>query len=182
MTRLASFAARAQSPLLVDGRERPSLPLRSSSGTTEVVVLLDSPPLARGTAGRRGERTPSSARSARAGSAGLPAPRSAGATDSSRTASRSPCRADELVASARAARRARRASRRRPTSRSSTRRRSRSARPALWGPTLDTAGQGMKIGIIDSGVDPEPSVLRPCRATRCPPGSRRGSGGSRPRR
>jgi subtilisin family serine protease len=26
--------------------------------------------------------------------------------------------------------------------------------PALWGSTLDTAGQGMKIGIIDSGVDP----------------------------
>ena len=26
--------------------------------------------------------------------------------------------------------------------------------PGLWGPTLDTAGQGMKIGIIDSGVDP----------------------------
>jgi subtilisin family serine protease len=26
--------------------------------------------------------------------------------------------------------------------------------PAVWGPALDTAGQGMKIGIIDSGVDP----------------------------
>ena len=26
--------------------------------------------------------------------------------------------------------------------------------PALWGPTLDTAGQGVKIGIIDSGIDP----------------------------
>jgi subtilisin family serine protease len=25
--------------------------------------------------------------------------------------------------------------------------------PAVWGPGLDTAGQGMKIGIIDSGVD-----------------------------
>jgi subtilisin family serine protease len=26
--------------------------------------------------------------------------------------------------------------------------------PALWGPTLDTAGDGVKIGIIDSGIDP----------------------------
>jgi subtilisin family serine protease len=26
--------------------------------------------------------------------------------------------------------------------------------PALWGQALDTAGQGMKIGIIDSGIDP----------------------------
>ena len=26
--------------------------------------------------------------------------------------------------------------------------------PALWGQELDTAGQGVKIGIIDSGVDP----------------------------
>ena len=26
--------------------------------------------------------------------------------------------------------------------------------PALWGQTLDTAGQGVKIGIIDSGIDP----------------------------
>ena len=32
--------------------------------------------------------------------------------------------------------------------------------PALWGETLDTAGQGAKIGIIDSGIDPEPPVLR----------------------
>jgi subtilisin family serine protease len=27
--------------------------------------------------------------------------------------------------------------------------------PALWGATLDTAGQGVKIGIIDSGIDPD---------------------------
>src|SRR5439155_22358936 len=25
--------------------------------------------------------------------------------------------------------------------------------PALWGPTLATAGNGMKIGIIDDGID-----------------------------
>ncbi len=27
--------------------------------------------------------------------------------------------------------------------------------PALWGPDLSTAGQGVKIGIIDSGIDPD---------------------------
>ena len=33
--------------------------------------------------------------------------------------------------------------------------------PALWGQTLDTAGQGVKIGIIDSGIDPEPPFFDP---------------------
>ncbi|HEX4746388.1 MAG TPA: S8 family serine peptidase [Gaiellaceae bacterium] len=33
--------------------------------------------------------------------------------------------------------------------------------PALWGPTLDTAGQGVKIGIIDSGIDPEHPFFDP---------------------
>jgi subtilisin family serine protease len=33
--------------------------------------------------------------------------------------------------------------------------------PALWGQTLDTAGQGMKIGIIDSGVDPAHPFFAP---------------------
>ena len=33
--------------------------------------------------------------------------------------------------------------------------------PALWGPTLDTAGQGVKIGIIDSGIDPEHPYFDP---------------------
>ena len=32
--------------------------------------------------------------------------------------------------------------------------------PALWGAGLETAGQGVKIGVIDTGVDPRPSVLR----------------------
>ena len=36
-------------------------------------------------------------------------------------------------------------------------------RPALWGQALDTAGQGVKIGIIDSGIDPGAPVLRPGR-------------------
>ncbi len=33
--------------------------------------------------------------------------------------------------------------------------------PALWGPTLATAGQGMKIGVIDEGVDQTHPFLSP---------------------
>ena len=33
--------------------------------------------------------------------------------------------------------------------------------PALWGPGLDTAGQGVKIGIIDSGIDPDHPFFAP---------------------
>ncbi len=33
--------------------------------------------------------------------------------------------------------------------------------PALWGTTLDTAGQGVKIGIIDSGIDPDHPFFDP---------------------
>jgi subtilisin family serine protease len=33
--------------------------------------------------------------------------------------------------------------------------------PGLWGPTLDTAGQGVKIGIIDSGIDPDHTFFDP---------------------
>jgi subtilisin family serine protease len=33
--------------------------------------------------------------------------------------------------------------------------------PALWGQTLGTAGQGMKIGIIDSGIDPAHPFFAP---------------------
>jgi subtilisin family serine protease len=33
--------------------------------------------------------------------------------------------------------------------------------PALWGQALDTAGQGVKIGIIDSGIDPSHPFFAP---------------------
>src|SRR5207342_626549 len=45
--------------------------------------------------------------------------------------------------------------------------------PALWGPTLDTAGQGVKIGIIDSGVDPSYPFFDPTGYT-MPPGFPKG--------
>ena len=45
--------------------------------------------------------------------------------------------------------------------------------PALWGPTLDTAGQGMKIGIIDSGVDASHAFFNPT-GYAMPPGFPRG--------
>ncbi len=45
--------------------------------------------------------------------------------------------------------------------------------PGLWGPTLDTAGQGMKIGIIDSGVDPGHPYFDPTGYT-MPPGFPKG--------
>jgi subtilisin family serine protease len=33
--------------------------------------------------------------------------------------------------------------------------------PAVWGPALDTAGQGVKIGVIDSGIDPTHPFFAP---------------------
>ena len=45
--------------------------------------------------------------------------------------------------------------------------------PALWGPTLSSAGQGVKIGIIDDGVDPTHPYFKRARlpdAARLPEG------------
>jgi subtilisin family serine protease len=45
--------------------------------------------------------------------------------------------------------------------------------PGIWGPNLDTAGQGMKIGIIDSGIDPTHPFFDPA-GYRMPPGFPKG--------
>jgi subtilisin family serine protease len=45
--------------------------------------------------------------------------------------------------------------------------------PALWGPTLTTAGQGMKIGIIDDGLDRSHTYFNP-RGYRMPRGFPKG--------
>jgi len=48
--------------------------------------------------------------------------------------------------------------------------------PGVWGPGLDTAGQGMRIGIIDSGVDQRHSFFDPTGFT-MPPGFPKGQVG-----
>ena len=53
--------------------------------------------------------------------------------------------------------------------------------PALWGQSLDTAGQGVKIGIIDSGIDPEHPFFDPA-GYAMPAGFPRVSSASRRRR
>jgi subtilisin family serine protease len=45
--------------------------------------------------------------------------------------------------------------------------------PAVWGPSLDTAGQGVKIGIIDSGIDPDHPFFDPAGYS-MPPGFPKG--------
>jgi len=45
--------------------------------------------------------------------------------------------------------------------------------PALWGPKLDSAGQGVKVGIIDSGVNPAHPFFDPTGYT-MPPGFPKG--------
>ena len=53
--------------------------------------------------------------------------------------------------------------------------------PTLWGPTLATAGQGIKIGIIDDGVDQAHPFFSPAGFT-MPSGFPRATPRSRPRR
>ena len=52
----------------------------------------------------------------------------------------------------------------------------------LWGADLETAGQGIKIGVIDDGIDAKHSVLRPGLASPIRPGSPRESRPTRRRR
>ncbi len=46
--------------------------------------------------------------------------------------------------------------------------------PQIWGPTLDTAGQGMKIGIIDDGIDQTHPFFSPA-GFAAPPGYPKGN-------
>ena len=142
-------------------------------------MLLESPSLARAPRAPRRHRRTSRARFARARGARFRTPRSAGATGSSRTASRSrfrrrgataayaPWVRDVLLAGSYG-----------PQLTSTPRQ---IGAPALWGPALDTAGQGMKIGIIDSGVDPSHPFFDPAGYT-MPPGFPKGQQRSRPPR
>ena len=119
---------------------------------TEVVVLLESPPLARAPGTEAAIASEQRAFRHELDRPTPGAPTSAGATDSSRTASHCPFRAPSFhgcapfqafaTFSSPAA-----------TRRTCRRHRSRSARPRSGARALDTAGQGVKIGIIDSGID-----------------------------
>ena len=53
--------------------------------------------------------------------------------------------------------------------------------PALWGPGLTNAGQGMKIAIIDEGIDQSHPFFSPAGYT-MPPGIPRARPRTRPRR
>jgi subtilisin family serine protease len=150
MSRLASLAAAALAVLVVAGSDRPVVGV-SNTSTTEVVVLLSSPSLAE-------------------------APSTGAALDAEQQAFRRALSADvpdadlgwryRLVAngfsvsvpSSQLARLRALPGVREvlPTATYAPqldRTPQQIGAPALWGPTLDTAGQGMKIGIIDSGVD-----------------------------
>ena len=135
---------------------------RQPAATTEVVVTLKSPSLA--SFGRTLQSAGHSAyRAAHAGGPGrprrarpvgaCPAPRSAGATRSWRTASRSSSRAPQLGALAAVPG----VDRVWPNVRYHSLRTvggpEQIGADKLWGPNFATAGNGMKIGIIDDGLD-----------------------------
>ena len=169
MTRIVSLATAALALLLVVG-ERPLVDAADGS-RTEVIVLLDSPPLARAPGARsvidaeqRRFRHELAARLPDASvgwryrlvangfSVALPVtqvPRLRtlpGVRDAFETARYVP----QLDATPRQI-----------------------GAPSVWGPTLDTAGQGIKIAILDSGVDPEHPFFDPSGYT-MPPGFPKG--------
>ena len=108
----------------------------------------------------------------------IPAPTSAGTTASSRTASPSRCRLAAPRAQANpgvnglAVRALPRALDKTPQL---------IGAPAVWGSTLATAGQGMKIGIIDDGLD-QSHVSSARTASPTPPGFPKGNTNTRHRR
>ena len=156
MTRFAQLALVAVALLLVDHASPPRL---GSGASTEVVVLLDAPPLARSprsdatiareqTAFRRAlaERVPTAEIGwryrlvANGFSVSLPSadvPRLSG-LPGVRDVLPAGTYAPQLTASPQQI-----------------------GAPALWGQALDTAGQGVKIGIIDSGIDPAHPFFAP---------------------
>ena len=171
MTRIAPVGVAVVAALLVIGTPSVSAPSRLGGETAEVVVRLSAPPLAR--APGTGERIDAQQRafreeletqipSARVGwryrlvangfSLTLPA------DDVARLGRLHGVR-DVLPAGSYA-----------PQSASTPQQ---IGAPALWGPTLDTAGQGVKIGIIDSGIDPGHPYFDPAGYT-MPPGFPKG--------
>ena len=156
MTRFAPLAVLALAVLVAAGS--PALPVESGD-RVEVVVLLDSPPLAR--APRSGGEIAREQRAFREGLAkrfpdaevgwgyrlvvngfSLTVPRS----DVGRLRALPGVR-DVLAAGSYA-----------PQLTTSPQQ---IGAPALWGQELDTAGQGVRIGIIDSGVDPRHPFFNP---------------------
>jgi subtilisin family serine protease len=149
MTRLAPIAVAALAAVLACGG--PTLPT-SAGGQAEVVVLLDAPPLARAPGSvatiAREQRAFRSALAARVPDAAIGwryrlVANGFSVTVPERQVSqlrRLPAVRDVLPAGSYA-----------PQSTSSPQQ---IGAPALWGSAFDTAGQGMKIGIIDSGIDP----------------------------
>jgi subtilisin family serine protease len=156
MSRIASFAVLAVAMLL--GVGAPELPSSTAAGT-EVVVLLDSPPLARapgtGAAITREQaafrqelatRLPTAEIGWRyrlvANGFSLTVPNSEisrlGALPGVREVLPAGSYEPQLTSSPQQI-----------------------GAPALWGQTLDTAGQGVKIGIIDSGIDPAHPFFEP---------------------
>ena len=142
-------------------------PPGGGADSLEVVVTLPAPalatrrcgrsaPTALGDAARRvsacGARSGRRARATQRPRRDSLAPRSAGATGSSPDASRSSSRAPRARALSRLPGSRGLADRHATALLSSSAVRTDRRRP-LWGPTLATAGEGMKIGIIDDGID-----------------------------
>ena len=156
MTRLVPLAVAAVAVLLAAGG--PSLPV-ATADSTEVVVLLDSPPLARapgsGATIAREQRTFRRVLASRVPGAEVGWRYRLVANGFSITVPRSEVTRLNALPGVHSVLPA---GSYEPQLSSSPQQ---IGAPALWGPTLDTAGQGMKIGIIDSGIDPDHQFFDP---------------------